>query len=163
MKNNFISKQLTIATLVLSFATALQAAELSNDDRIYQATFGVITAFGYKMQIDADPICKGKAYPDFDLNQFLNAIPKDFLTRPGQREGIANQFKGYFQNIDTLQLPSGQTIPVSYQEVKKGTALLLRKQTETSDMSDLCQKLYDDADKIFQTQIQSIQKLIVKK
>ena len=43
MKNNFIAKQLTIATLILSFGTALQAAELSNDDRIYQATFGVIT------------------------------------------------------------------------------------------------------------------------
>ena len=163
MKNNFIAKHLIIATLVLSFGTALHAAEPSNDDRIYHATFGVITAFGYKKQIDADPICKGKAYPDFDLNQFLNAIPKDFLKRPDQLEGIANQFKGYFQNIDTLQLPSGQTIPVSYQELKKGTALLLRKETESSDMSDLCQKIYDDADKIFKTQIQSIQKLIVKK
>ena len=163
MKNNFIAKKLTIAALILLFGAALQAAELSNDDRIYQATFGVITAFGYKMQIDADPICKGKAYPDFDLNQFLNAIPKDFLTRPGQREGIANQFKGYFQNIDTLKLPSGQTIPVSYQEVKKGAALLLRKETESSDVADLCQKIYDDADKIFKTQIQSIQQLIVKK
>ena len=163
MKNKFIAKQLSIATLIWSFGTALQAAELSNDDRIYQATFGVITAFGYKMQIDADPICKGKAYPDFDLNQFLNAIPKDFLTRPGQREGIANQFKGYFQNIDTLKLPSGQTIPVSYQEVKKGAALLLRKETESSDVADLCQKIYDDANKIFKMQIQSIQQLIVKK
>jgi hypothetical protein len=163
MKNNFITKQLKIATLILLFGTALQAAELSNDDRIYQATFGVITAFGYKKQIDADPICKGKAYPDFDLDQFLNAIPKDFLSRPGQREGIANQFKGYFQNIDTLQLPSGQTIPMSYQDLKKGTALLLRKETESSDVSDLCQKIYDDADKIFKKQIQSIQLLVIKK
>lgn len=163
MKNNFLAKQLTIATVLFSLGSALQAAELSNDDRIYQATFGVITAFGYKKQIDADPICKGKSYPDFDLEQFLNAIPKDFLTRPGQREGIANQFKGYFQNLDTVQLPSGQTIPVAYQELKKSTALLLRKETESSDVSDLCQKIYDDSDKIFKKQIQSIQQLIVKK
>ena len=163
MKNNFIAKHLTIATLVLSFGTALHAAEPSNDDRIYHATFGVITAFGYKKQIDADPICKGKAYPDFDLNQFLNAIPKDFLKRPDQLEGIANQFKGYFQNLDTVQLPSGQTIPVAYQELKKSTALLLRKETESSDVADLCQKIYDDSDKIFKKQIQSIQLLVVKK
>lgn len=148
---------------MISFSTAVNAADMSNDDRIYQATFGVITAFGYKMQIDADPICKGKAYPDFDLEQFLNAIPKGFITRPGQREGIANQFKGYFQNIDTLQLPSGQTIPVAYQELKKSTALLLRKETESSDVADLCQKLYDDSDQIFKKQVQSIQQLVVKK
>jgi hypothetical protein len=163
MTTHFLSKHLTIATLVLSFATALHAADLSNDDRIYQATFGVITAFGYKKQIDTDPICKGKAYPDFDLEQFLNAIPKDFLTRPGQREGIANQFKGYFQNFDSLQLPSGQTIPVAYQELKKSTALLLRKETESSDVADLCRKIYDDSDKIFKMQVQSIQLLVVKK
>jgi hypothetical protein len=163
MKNNFVEKQLSVATFLLSFGAALQAAELSNNDRIYQATFGVITAFGYKMQIDADPICKGKAYPDFDLNQFLNAIPKDLLTHSDQREDIAKQFKGYFQIINTLQLPSGQTIPMSYQDLKKGTALLLRKETESSDVSDLCQKIYDDADKIFKKQIQSIQQLIVKK
>ena len=164
MTKNFFSKHLTtVAALVVSFGTVVHAADMSNDDRIYQATFGVITAFGYKKQIDADPICKGKAYPDFDLEQFLNAIPKDFLTRPGQREGIANQFKGYFQNIDTLQLPSGQTIPVAYQELKKSTALLLRKETESSDIADLCQKIYDDSDKIFKKQVQSIQQLVVKK
>ena len=163
MTKNFFSKHLTVAALVVSFGTVVHAADMSNDDRIYQATFGVITAFGYKKQIDADPICKGKAYPDFDLEQFLNAIPKDFLTRPGQREGIANQFKGYFQNIDTLQLPSGQTIPVAYQELKKSTALLLRKETESSDVADLCQKIYDDSDKIFKKQVQSIQQLVVKK
>jgi len=163
MKNNCIGKQLITVSLLLSFGTALQAAEPSNDDRFDQATFGVVTAFGYKMQIDADPICKGKAYPDFDLNQFLNAIPKAYLTRSGQREDIANQFKGYFQSIDTVQLPSGQTIPMAYQDLKKGTALLLRKETESSDVSDLCQKIYDDANKIFKMQIQNIQQLIVKK
>ena len=52
---------------------------------------------------------------------------------------------------------------MSYQDLKKGTALLLRKETESSDVSDLCQKIYDDADKIFKTQIQSIQLLVVKK
>jgi len=163
MKNNYVEKQLMVATFLLSFGTALQAAEFSNDDRIYQATFGVMTAFGYKMQIDADPICKGKAYPDFDLNQFLNAIPKDLLTHSGQREDIANQFKGNFQNINTMQMPSGKTISMSYQDLKKGTALLLRKETESSDVSDLCQKIYDDADKIFKKQIQNIQQLNVKK
>ena len=52
---------------------------------------------------------------------------------------------------------------MSYQDLKKGTALLLRKETESSDVSDLCQKIYDDADKIFKKQIQSIQQLNVKK
>jgi hypothetical protein len=163
MKNNFIDKQLIIATLLLFVVKALHAAEISNDHPIYQATFGVMTAFGYKMQIDADPICKGKAYPDFDLNQFLNAIPTASLTHSGQRDDIANQFKGYLQNINTMQLPSGQTIPMSYQDLKKGTALLLRKETESSDVADLCQKIYDDADKIFKRQIQNVQQLNVKK
>jgi hypothetical protein len=62
-----------------------------------------------------------------------------------------------------VQLPSGKTIPVSYQDLKKSTALLLRKETESSDVADLCQKIYDDADKIFKKQIQSIQLLVVKK
>jgi hypothetical protein len=148
---------------MVSFSLAAHAAEMDNGDRIYQATFGVITAFGFKKQMDADPICKGATYPDFDLNQFLDAIPKDFLTHPGQREGIANQFKGYFQNLDTLQLPNGQTVPVAYQELKKSTALLLRKETESSDMADLCQKMYGNSDKIFKQQIESIKLLMVKK
>jgi hypothetical protein len=93
----------------------------------------------------------------------LDAIPKDFLTRPGQREGIVKQFQGYFENLDTLQLPTGQTIPVAYQELKKGTALLLRKETESSDVADLCQKMYANSELVFKTQIESIKSLAVKK
>ena len=156
-------KRLCLLATVGALSTALHAADMDNSDRIYQSTFGVITAMGFKKQIDADPICKGKAYPDIELDHFLDAIPKDFLTRSGQREGIANQFKGYFQNIDTLQLPTGQTIPVAYQELKKSTALLLRKETESSDVGDLCQKMYANADRIFQSQIESIKLLVVKK
>jgi len=163
MKPLIFTKFLITATCLLCCNMASYAAEMDNGDRIYQATFGVITAIGFKKQMDADPICKGSIYPDFDLNQFLDAIPKDFLTHPGQREGIANQFKGYFQNIDTLQLPNGQTVPVAYQELKKSTALLLRKETESSDMADLCQKIYGNSDKIFKQQIESIKLLIVKK
>jgi Asp-tRNA(Asn)/Glu-tRNA(Gln) amidotransferase A subunit family amidase len=161
--NTFTLSRFALVSAAFSLCTALQAAEMDNGDRIYHATFGVITAVGFKKQIDADPICKGKTYADFDLNQFLDAIPKDFLTHPKQREGITNQFKGYFENIDTLKLPTGQTIPVAYQELKKGTALLLRKETESSDMADLCQKMYADAGLIFQKQIDSIKQLIVKK
>jgi len=163
MSFHCIVKHLATWIALSSVGTALHAAETDNSERIYQATFGVITAFGFKKQIDADPICRGKAYPDFDLNQFLDAIPKDFLTRPGQREGIVKQFQGYFENLDTLQLPTGQTIPVAYQELKKGTALLLRKETESSDFADLCQKMYTNSDLIFKTQIESIKSLAVKK
>jgi len=163
MSFNCIFKQLAMWVALSSVGTALHAAETDNSERIYQATFGVITAFGFKKQIDADPICRGKAYPDFDLNQFLDAIPKDFLTRPGQREGIVKQFQGYFENLDTLQLPTGQTIPVAYQELKKGTALLLRKETESSDVADLCQKMYANSELVFKTQIESIKSLAVKK
>jgi len=163
MSFHCIVKHLAMWIALSLVGTALYAAETDNSERIYQATFGVITAFGFKKQIDADPICRGKAYPDFDLNQFLDAIPKDFLTRPGQREGIVKQFQGYFENLDTLQLPTGQTIPVAYQELKKGTALLLRKETESSDFADLCQKMYTNSDLIFKTQIESIKSLAVKK
>ena len=163
MSFNCIFKHLALWIALTLVVHSLHAAETDNTERIYQATFGVITAFGFKKQIDADPICRGKAYPDFDLNQFLDAIPKDFLTRPGQREGIVKQFQGYFENLDTLQLPTGQTIPVAYQELKKGTALLLRKETESSDFADLCQKMYGNSDLIFKTQIESIKSLVVKK
>ena len=157
------SKRFALVVTIFSMGHVLHAAETDNTERIYQATFGVITAFGFKKQIDADPICKGKTYPDFELNQFLDAIPKDFLTRPGQREGIVKQFQGYFENINSLQLPTGQTIPMAYQELKKGTALLLRKETESSDVADLCQKMYVNSDLIFKTQIESIKALVVKK
>ena len=163
MSFHCIVKHLAMWIALSLVGTALHAAETDNSERIYQATFGVITAFGFKKQIDADPICRGKAYPDFDLNQFLDAIPKDFLTRPGQREGIVKQFQGYFENLDTLQLPTGQTIPVAYQELKKGTALLLRKETESSDVADLCQKMYANSELVFKTQIESIKSLAVKK
>jgi len=163
MSFNCIFKHLAMWVALSLVGNSLHAADTDNSERIYQATFGVITAFGFKKQIDADPICRGKAYPDFDLNQFLDAIPKDFLTRPGQREGIVKQFQGYFENLDTLQLPTGQTIPVAYQELKKGTALLLRKETESSDVADLCQKMYTNSDLIFKTQIESIKSLAVKK
>jgi hypothetical protein len=156
-------KRLVFLITLLSVGNALHAAETDNTERIYQATFGVIAAFGFKKQIDADPICRGKAYPDFDLNQFLDAIPKDFISRPGQREAIVKQFQGYLENLDTLQLPTGQTIPVAYQQLKKGTALLLRKETESSDVADLCQKMYSNSDSIFKTQINSIKSLAVKK
>ncbi len=163
MKTSPLLKNLIAGIAVLLLTHPVHAAEMDNTDRIYQTTFGVITAIGFKKQIDADPICKGKRYPDFDLNQFLDAIPKDFLTRPGQREGIANQFKGYFQNLDTIQLPNGQTVPLAYQDLKKNTALLLRKETESSDVADLCQKMYGNSEAIFKKQIDSIQLLVVKK
>jgi len=163
MSFNCIFKHLAMWVALSLVGNSLHAADTDNSERIYQATFGVITAFGFKKQIDADPICRGKAYPDFDLNQFLDAIPKDFLTRPGQREGIVKQFQGYFENLDTLQLPTGQTIPVAYQELKKGTALLLRKETESSDVADLCQKMYANSELVFKTQIESIKSLAVKK
>jgi hypothetical protein len=163
MNFTLFSKRLAVVVAISSMGHVLHAAEMDNTERFYQTTFGVITAFGFKKQIDADPICRGKAYADFDLNQFLDAIPKDLLTRPGQREGIVKQFQGYFDNIDSLQLPTGQTIPVAYQELKKGTALLLRKETESSDVADLCQKMYSNSDLIFKTQIESIKALIVKK
>lgn len=163
MSFNCIFKHSAMWVALSLVGNSLHAADTDNSERIYQATFGVITAFGFKKQIDADPICRGKAYPDFDLNQFLDAIPKDFLTRPGQREGIVKQFQGYFENLDTLQLPTGQTIPVAYQELKKGTALLLRKETESSDVADLCQKMYANSELVFKTQIESIKSLAVKK
>jgi len=158
-----VFKRLVFLITLLSVGNALHANETDNSERIYQATFGVVAAFGFKKQIDADPICKGKAYPDFDLNQFLDALPKDFISRPGQREGIVKLIQDYFENLDTLQLPTGQTIPVAYQELKKGTALLLRKETESSDFADLCQKMYSNSDSIFKTQINSIKTLAVKK
>lgn len=156
-------KRLVLFITLLSVGNALHAGDTDNTERINQATLGVVAAFGFKKQIDTDPICRGKAYPDFDLNQFLDAIPKDFISRPGQREAIVKQFQGYLDNLDTLQLPSGQTIPVAYQELKKGTALLLRKQTESSDVADLCQKMYSNSNSIFKTQIDSITSLSVKK
>jgi hypothetical protein len=156
-------KRLVLLITLLSMGNALYASETNNTERIDQATFGVAAAFGFKKQMDADPICKGKAYPDFDLNQFLDAIPKDFISRPGQRESIVKQFQGHLENLDTLQLPTGQTIPVAYQQLKKGTALLLRKETESSDVADLCQKMYSNSDSIFKTQIDSIKSLAVKK
>ena len=156
-------KRLVLLITFLSVGNALHAGETDNTERVSQATWGVIAAFGFKKQIDADPICKGKAYPDFDLNQFLDAIPKDVISHPGQREGIVKQFQSYFENIDTLQLPTGKTIAVAYQEMKKGTALLLRKETESSDVADLCQKMYSNSDSIFKTQIDSVISLTVKK
>jgi hypothetical protein len=156
-------KRLVLLITLLSVGNALHAGETDNTERINQATLGVSAAFGFKKQIDADPICKGKAYPDFDLNQFWDAIPKDIISSPGQRERIVKQLQGYLENLDTLRLPTGQTIPVAYQELKKGTALLLRKETESSDVADLCQKLYAISDSIFKTQIDSIKSLSVKK
>lgn len=156
-------KRWVLLITLLSIGNVLHAGETDNDERIYQTTLGVVAAFGFKKQIDADPICRGKAYPDFDLNQFLDAIPKDFISRLGQREDIVKQFQGYFENLDTLQLPSGQTIAVAYQELKKGTALLLRKETESSDVADLCQKMYSNSDSVFKTQIDSVKSLAVKK
>lgn len=156
-------KRLVFLITLLSVGNALHAGDTDNTERMNQATLGVIAAFGFKKQIDADPICKGKAYPDFDLNQFWDAIPKDFISHPGQRERIVKQFQGYLENLDALQLPTGQTIPVAYQELKKGTALLLRKETESSDVADLCQKMYSNSDSIFKTQIDSITSLSVKK
>ena len=163
MKNNFIAKQLTIATLVLSFASALRAAEPSNDDRIYQATFGVITAFGLKKQIDADPNCKGQSFPDFDLNVFLDAIPKDFLTKPGQRQGITKQFSDYFERLEQIQLPSGKNIVMTYQDIKNAPDVLAHQQKESADTSAYCKKIYEMSGDIFQKQIDSINQFVVKK
>jgi len=149
--------------VLLSASFPVQAAELDNGERIFHASFGVITAFGLKKQIDADPNCQGKSFADFDLNQFLDAIPKDFLTKPGQREGIAGQFKDYFQKIDQIELPSGKNIAVTYQDMKKAPAVVEHQQKESADPSAFCKKIYDMSGEIFQKQIDSIKQLIVKK
>jgi hypothetical protein len=85
---------------------ASYAAEMDNGDRIYQATFGVITAIGFKKQMDADPICKGSVYPDFDLNQFLDAIPKDFLTDPDNVKVSPTNSKGIFKTSTPCNCPT---------------------------------------------------------
>ena len=138
---------------VMSSALPVHAADLDNTERIYQASFGVITAFGLKKQIDADPNCQGKSFAGFDLNQFLDAIPKDFLTKPGQRQGIANQF----------QLPSGKKIAQHYQDIKQSPDVVQFQQNAGGDASAYCKKIYDMSGDIFQQQIDSIKQLIVKK
>lgn len=144
-------------------ALPVHAADLDNTERIYQASFGVITAFGLKSQIDADPNCQGKSFPGFDLNQFLDAIPKDFLTKPGQRQGIANQFSDYFEKLEQIQLPSGKKIAQYYQDIKQSADLVKFQENAGGDPSAYCKKIYDMSGDIYQQQIDSIKQLIVKK
>lgn len=150
-------------SVFLTLAAPARAAELDNSERIYQATFGVITAFGLKKQIDADPNCKAQAFKDFDLNVFLDAIPKDFLTKPGQREGIIKQFAGYFQQLDQIEFPSGKKIDMTYQDMKKSPAVVEFQQKQSADPSAYCQKIFEMSGDIYQKQIDSIQQLVVKK
>ena len=130
IKSSFMSMVCLIAC-----AMPVHAADLDNTERIYQASFGVITAFGLKKQIDADPNCKGKSFADFDLNQFLDAIPKDFLTKPGQRQGITKQFSDYFEKLEQIQLPSGKNIVMTYQDIKNAPDVLAHQQKESADTS----------------------------
>lgn len=150
-------------SLMAGLALPVQAADMDNSERIFQASFGVITAFGLKKQIDADPNCQGQSFADFDLNQFLDAIPKDFITKPGQRQGIASQFADYFQKLEQIQLPSGKNIVLTYQDVKKSPAVVEYQQQQSADASAYCKKIYDISGDIFQRQIDSIKQLVVKK
>ncbi|NBX60885.1 MAG: hypothetical protein EBT67_00320 [Betaproteobacteria bacterium] len=150
-------------TLLCAMGLPVHAAEMDNGERIFQASFGVITAFGLKKQMDADPGCQGKSYANFDLNQFLDAIPKDFLTKPNQRQGIEKQFLDYFQKLDEIQLPSGKNIASTYQEMKKSPTVVEYQQKESADTSAYCKKVYELTGDIFQRQIDSIKQLIVKK
>ncbi len=149
--------------VLLSASFPAQAAELDNGERIFHASFGVITAFGLKKQIDADPNCRGKSFADFDLNQFLDAIPKDFLTRPNQRQGIAQQFADYFQKLDQIELPSGKNMALTYQDLKQSPAVVEHQQKAGGDASAYCDKIYSHASDVFQKQIDSIKLLVVKK
>jgi hypothetical protein len=158
-----MKKLFIYVSVLLTFATPLHAAESDNTDRIFQATFGVITAFGLKKQIDADPNCKGQTFSDFDLNIFLDAIPKDFLTRPGQREGITKQFADYFQKMDQIEFPSGKKIEATYQDMKKSPAVVEFQQKQSADASAYCQKIFEMSGDIYQKQIESIKQLVVKK
>jgi hypothetical protein len=116
-----------------------------------------------KKQIDADPNCQGKSFADFDLNQFLDAIPKDFLTKPGQRQGIAKQFSDYFEKLEQIQLPSGKNIAMTYQDIKNAPDMLAHQQKESADTSAYCTKIYELSGDMFQKQIDSIKQLVVKK
>lgn len=141
----------------------VHAAEMDNGERIFQASFGVITAFGLKKNLDADPDCKAKTFANFDLNQFLDAIPKDFLTKPNQRQGIEQQFLDYFQKIDEIQLPSGRNIAATYQAMKQSPEVVAYQKSQSTDPSAACKKMYELSGEIFQKQIDSIKLLIVKK
>jgi hypothetical protein len=158
-----MKKLLISVSVLLTLAAPVQAAELDNSERIFQATFGVITAFGLKKQIDADPNCKGQTFNDFDLNVFLDAIPKDFLTRPGQREGINKQFVDYFQKLDQIEFPSGKKIDATYQDMKKSPAVVEYQQKQGADASAYCKKIFELSGDMYQKQIESIKLLVVKK
>ena len=158
-----MKKILIAASVALTIAVPVQAAETDNSERIFQATFGVITAFGLKKQLDADPNCQGQSFADFDLNTFLDAIPKDFLTRPGQREGISKQFVDYFQKLDQIEFPSGKKIDVTYQDMKKSPAGVEYQQKESADKAAYCKKIFEISGDIYQKQIESIKQLVVKK
>jgi len=158
-----MKKLLIGVSVLLTLASPVQAAELDNSERIFQAAFGVITAFGLKKQIDADPNCKGQSFPDFDLSVFLDAIPKDFLTKPGQREGINKQFVDYFQKLDQIEFPSGKKLDATYQDMKKSPAVVEYQQKQSADASAYCKKIFEMSGDMYQKQIESIKLLVVKK
>ena len=149
--------------LALLLCAPAKAADMDNTERIFQTSFGVITAFGLKEQLDADPQCKTKSFANFDLNQFLDAIPKDFLTKPNQRQGIAQQFSDYFLQLDQIVFPSGKNLAVTYQDLKQSPAVVEHQQKAGGDASAYCDKIYSHASDVFQKQIDSIKLLVVKK
>ena len=149
--------------LALLLCAPAKAADMDNTERIFQTSFGVITAFGLKKQLDADPQCKTKSFANFDLNQFLDAIPKDFLTKPNQRQGIAQQFSDYFLQLDQIVFPSGKNLAVTYQDLKQSPAVVEHQQKAGGDASAYCDKIYSHASDVFQKQIDSIKQLVVKK
>ena len=149
--------------LALLLCAPAKAADMDNTERIFQTSFGVITAFGLKKQLDADPQCKTKSFANFDLNQFLDAIPKDFLTKPNQRQGIAQQFSDYFLQLDQIVFPSGKNLAVTYQDLKQSPAVVEHQQKAGGDASAYCDKIYSHASDVFQKQIDSIKLLVVKK
>jgi hypothetical protein len=149
--------------LALLLCAPAKAADMDNTERIFQTSFGVITAFGLKKQLDADPQCKTKSFANFDLNQFLDAIPKDFLTKPNQRQGIAQQFSDYFLQLDQIVFPSGKNLAVTYQDLKQSPAVVEHQQKAGGDASAYCDKIYSHASDVFQKQIDSIKQLVVRK
>lgn len=119
MKKPLRCTALLVAAAIPPIAAAQPTPPLSPQTReqVTRLTQHLMSAFMMRNELRLDPKCSGRTYPELDLNQFVEAVPRQMLSA-SEAQQMRTEFPKMLAQLYTQTLPSGaRTGQIGYQNL----------------------------------------------
>lgn len=150
--NKFIGSFLLVASLgCLSNAIA----EPTSDERIMKSIGQILGSVSLKDGLANDPMCKGKTYRKFSLNEFVQAVAQKDKKVAGDKENFQAQIASVIADAIKEKLPNGKTVGQSTYD----TMVLNIKNTlkaQNGQNGNYCDSVNEASEGLYQKAIDNI-------